>query len=60
MFHQVFFQRDRKLDFQEVQGMNEGGKLSTSREMDNECINFSKTTRFPDRGGEIKKSQLVQ
>ena len=60
MFHQVFFQRDRKLDFREVQCMNEGGKLSTSREMDNECINFSETTRFPDRGGELKKSQLVQ
>ena len=60
MFHQVFFQRDKKLDFREVQCMNEGGKLPTSREMDNECINFSKTTRFPDRGGEIKKSQLVQ
>ena len=60
MFHQVFSPRDRKLDFREVQCMNEGGKLSTRREMDNECINFSKTTRFPDRGGEIKKSQLVQ
>ena len=55
MFHQVFFQRDRKLDFRGVQCMNEGGKVFTSREMDNECINFSKTTRFPDRGGEIKK-----
>ena len=60
MFHQVFSQRDRKLDFREVQCMNEGGKLSTSREMDNECITFSKTTRFPDRGGEIKKMQLAQ
>ena len=59
MFHQVFSQRDRKLDFREVQCMNEGGKLSTSREMDNECINFSKTTRFPDRGGEMEKMQLV-
>ena len=60
MFHQVFFQRDRKLDFQEVQGMNEGGKLSTSREMDNERITFSKTTQSPDRGGKIRKMQLVQ
>ena len=60
MFHQVFSQRDRKFDFRDLEHVNEGGKLSTSREMDNECINFSKTTRFPDRGGELKKSQLVQ
>ena len=60
MFHQVFSQRDRNLDFREVQCMNEGRKLSTSREMENERINFSKTTRFHHRGGEIKKSQLVQ
>ena len=59
MFHQSFSQRDRKLDFREFQCMNEGGKLSTSREMDNECINFSKTMRFPHRGGEMEKMQLV-
>ena len=60
MFHQVFSQRDRKFDFRDLEHVNEGRKLSTSREMENECINFSKTTRFHHKGGEIKKSQLVQ
>ena len=60
MFHQVFSQRDRKLDFRDLEHVNEGGKLSTSREMDNERITFSKTTQSPDRGGKIRKMQLVQ
>ena len=60
MFHQIDAHQNRKLDFRDLQHMNEPGKLSPARKMENERITFEKMSQFPDGVRKIRKVQLVR
>ena len=45
MFHQLYYHRDRKLDFRNLKHMKEGGKLFPAQLRVNERITFEKNCK---------------